>query len=102
MITITDCAADKIKKVMAIEDKLGWSLRIKAEGGGCCGPKYMVALEEKPEPDDQIVETRTIKVLIDPQSVPILEGGELDYIEGLMGGGFQIKNAKVESSCGCQ
>ena len=102
MITITDGAADKIKKVMASEDKQDWALRMKAEGGGCCGPTYMVALEEKPEPDDQVIETQGIKVLIDPQSVPVLEGGELDYIEGLMGGGFQIKNTNVESSCGCQ
>ena len=102
MITITDSAASKIKEVMAKEGKENHVLRMKAEGGGCCGPKYGVELEEKPRASDQVVEAKGIKVAVDPQSDPTLEGVELDYTEGLIGGGFQIKNPNVKTNCGCR
>ncbi len=102
MVTISDVAAEKIKELMAKEGKQDYALRMKAEGGGCCGPKYMVLLEEGPESSDKVIETQGIKVLIDPESLSTLEKAELDYVEGLMGAGFQFKNSKVESSCGCQ
>ncbi len=102
MITITDAAATKIKEVLAKEAKQDYVLRMKAEGGGCCGPRYVVALEENPQASDQVVETKGIKVVIDPQSAPVLQDVEFDYTEGLIGGGFQIKNPNLKSSCGCR
>ena len=41
------------------------------------------------------------RVLVDPKSILYVSGSILDYTEGLMGSGFQIKNPNVKSSCGC-
>jgi iron-sulfur cluster assembly accessory protein len=42
-----------------------------------------------------------VKVLIDPQSLPIVDGSEVDYIESLQGAGFAVNNPNAVAACGC-
>jgi len=38
---------------------------------------------------------------VDPRSWPLLKGAQVDYVENLMGGGFQVNNPNATNSCGC-
>jgi len=51
--------------------------------------------------DDKVFENKGARVLVDPKSILYVSGSILEYSEGLMGSGFQIKNPNVKSSCGC-
>ena len=42
-----------------------------------------------------------MRVIVDRFSLPYLEGSCVDYIDGLMGAGFQIENPNVVAACGC-
>ena len=39
--------------------------------------------------------------LVDEVSVPFLKGSEIDFVEGLAGAEFRIRNPNAKSSCGC-
>jgi len=100
MVTITPSAEEKIVELMKKEqDVVG--LRIYVRGGGCHGYQYGMAFESKMAEDDTVIEKEKIKVIIDSQSAPLLQGAEVDYLDSLQGSGFAIKNPQAKTTCGC-
>ena len=51
--------------------------------------------------DDTVIEKGDVKVIMDSQSVPLLNGAEVDYVDSLQGSGFAIKNPQAKTTCGC-
>ena len=50
---------------------------------------------------DQVFETDGVKVVVDPKSFLYLNGTEIDYVDGLTGAGFTMKNPNATGGCGC-
>ena len=69
--------------------------------GGCSGFQYRFELDETPQPDDLVIERDGARVLVDPASLDLLAGAELDYANELMGSYFAIRNPNATSACGC-
>jgi iron-sulfur cluster assembly protein len=101
-IAVTDKAAEKLCELMVAEkkDPAVYGLRLGVQGGGCSGLTYFMDFDT-PREDDKVFENKGARVLVDPKSILYVSGSILDYTEGLMGSGFQIKNPNVKSSCGC-
>jgi len=101
-VGISDMAASKLKGLMEGEkkDPAVWALRIGVQGGGCSGMTYFMDFDQAAA-DDKVFSVGGVRVVVDPKSILHLSGSVLDYSEGLMGSGFQIKNPNVKSSCGC-
>jgi iron-sulfur cluster insertion protein len=100
MLTITEVAAKKIKELLG-DDSDAQGLRVYVKGGGCSGYQYGMLLEPKVAEDDTVVEQNGVKVIVDPQSLPLISGSVVDYSDSLQGAGFQIKNPGAKSTCGC-
>jgi iron-sulfur cluster assembly protein len=58
-------------------------------------------LEDAPTPEDRVLEASGIKVYVDGQSVDLLQGAQIDYVDTLMGAGFTVNNPNAVSACGC-
>ncbi|RMH06162.1 MAG: iron-sulfur cluster insertion protein ErpA [Nitrospirae bacterium] len=101
MVTITPVAEEKIKELIKEEEDDVIGLRIYVKGGGCSGYQYGMAFESKIDEDDTIIEKDGMKLIIDSQSAPMLQGAEVDYVDSLQGSGFAIKNPNAKSTCGC-
>jgi iron-sulfur cluster assembly protein len=101
-IVVADKAAEKLCELMVAEkkDPAVYGLRLGVQGGGCSGMTYFMDFDT-PRADDKIFENKGARVLVDPKSILYVSGSILEYSEGLMGSGFQIKNPNVKSSCGC-
>lgn len=76
-------------------------LRVAVLGGGCSGFHYSFELADAVEPDDTIVEQDGFRVLVDPVSLPFLDGATIDYRNELIGSRFTIENPNARSTCGC-
>jgi iron-sulfur cluster insertion protein len=100
MVTITSIAEEKIKELIK-EEENAVGLRIYVKGGGCSGYQYGMSFEDKTSDDDTIIEKDGVKVIVDSQSAPMLNGAEVDYVDSLQGSGFSIKNPQAKSTCGC-
>lgn len=99
-VSITDRAAQRIKELVAAENREGQGLRLKVVGGGCSGLQYKMDLDNE-RAGDRIFKKDGTKVLVDMKSLLYLNGTELDYREGLMESGFVFQNPNVKRSCGC-
>ena len=100
MVTITPVAEQKIQELMK-EEKDIVGLRIYVRGRGCHGYQYGMAFESKMAEDDTVIEKGDVKVIMDSQSAPLLQGAEVDYVDSVQGSGFSIKNPQAKTTCGC-
>ena len=106
MITMTESAAKKIQELLPEFDDIDQEkggLRVYVKGGGCSGYSYGMAIEDNITDDDVVIEggDTPTKVIIDNQSVSLLQGAVIDYLDTLQGAGFAIKNPQAKSTCGC-
>ncbi|ATU73535.1 iron-sulfur cluster assembly accessory protein [Komagataeibacter rhaeticus] len=77
------------------------ALRVAVEAGGCNGFQYKFALDHSVAADDIVIPAGTARVLVDPASLDLLAGAELDFNDSLMGAHFTVRNPNAASSCGC-
>ena len=96
---LTDRAARRIAEIAATE--AGAALRVAVLAGGCSGFQYKFELDRQPAAEDAVIEQSGARVLIDPASLDLLAGSELDYTDELMGSHFAVRNPNAASSCGC-
>ncbi len=102
MISISPLAAEKLKEILVEQGEEGASLRVMLMPGANGGAQYMLAVEQEAKADDTVVRTEGVSILIDPDSAPLMEGAEIDYMDGLMRSGFVINNPNIQSGgCAC-
>jgi iron-sulfur cluster assembly accessory protein len=94
--TLSDRAANRIAELVQ-----AGALRVAVLAGGCSGFQYKFDIDNAQQPDDLVIERDGARVLIDPVSLDLLGGAELDYTDELMGSHFTVRNPKATSSCGC-
>ena len=93
-------AAERIAEIVAAQPDPA-SLRVAVLAGGCSGFQYRFELDGQVQPDDVVIERDGARVLIDPASLDLLGGAELDYTDALMGSHFIVRNPNATSACGC-
>jgi iron-sulfur cluster insertion protein len=76
--------------------------RIKVKGGGCSGFQYVFKSDnEINKNNDLIFDFKSLKILIDKNSIEFIDQAELDYRDELIGSSFSINNPNAKNSCGC-
>jgi len=103
MLTLTDAATRKLGEVISQQSAQGqvFGLRLSVYRGGCSGYQYGMSLAEQAEQGDWIGEFGGVKVLVDSESAPLLDGVNIDYVETLQASGFTISNPNAARGCGC-
>jgi iron-sulfur cluster assembly accessory protein len=98
-LSISASAARRLNKVLA--DEAGAALRISVKGGGCSGFQYAFDVEKARAEDDLVVTRDGASVVVDPISLEMIKGSELDFVDDLMGQMFMVRNPNAVASCGC-
>ena len=101
LISISPLAAEKLRDILVEQGEQDASLRVMLMPGANGGAQYMLALEQEAKVDDTVIRTEGVSILIDPDSAPLMEGAEIDYMDGLMKSGFVINNPNIQSGGGC-
>ena len=99
-ITLSPSAAARIAAIAARQAKPA-ILRLSVEGGGCSGFQYRFGLADTAEADDIVTETDGVQLVVDPVSLDLVAGAEVDYVESLGGAAFRVSNPQAASGCGC-
>lgn len=100
MVTLTDSAAEKLREMLDGEDGEENALRIYIKPGGCSGFSYGMALDEV-HAGDQVYDIKGVMVAVEPESLDLIEGSQVDFVDDLTGQGFKILNPKATTTCGC-
>ena len=102
-ITLTDRAANEIKRVLAEKkaDAGTTGLRVAIKGGGCSGFSYFLDLENQPRDFDEKLESHGIPIYCDKKSLLFVSGTVIDYDRTRLSGGFTFENPNAKGTCGC-
>lgn len=102
MITLTDKGAEKVREFLAAQEAVAETagLRVGVRGGGCSGFQYALAFDEERD-GDEVFTDQGIRLLVDTQSLPYVQGSVIDFVDGLQGAGFKVDNPNVIAACGC-
>ncbi len=101
VISLTDAAAARLREVMARSDRPLAGVRVGVEKGGCAGMAYTMEYADTIEPNDEVVDDKGVRVLIDPKAVLFLLGCEMDYKVDKLSAQFVFNNPNQTSACGC-
>ena len=100
-MSLTDSAANKVRKLRESEGDPELKLRVYITGGGCSGFSYGFTFDDEVKEGDTIFTNGDVTMLVDSMSFQYLVGSEVDYKEGLQGSQFVINNPNATSTCGC-
>ena len=101
VITLSDRAADRVKEIISKAKEAIIGVRVGVASGGCAGMSYVMEYAKKANPNDEIIEDKGVKVLIDPKAIMYLLGTEMDYKKEELSSTFVFKNPNETERCGC-
>ena len=101
LVNVTQTALDKMKELMDKQDSKGYGLRLSVVPGGCAGYTYGLMFSKEPTASDEILDINGVKFFVDGNSLSLLQGVEVDYVDALQGAGFKITNPNAKKSCAC-
>lgn len=101
MLSVTEAAQGIIKQLLIDNDQKGGGLRVGVTTGGCAGYQYSMAIEAEPSETDMVIEGEGIRLYLDEDSAPLLDGTTLDYVESIEASGFNFINPNAEGKCSC-
>jgi iron-sulfur cluster insertion protein len=106
-IYFTVSAADKVATLIQEEENPKLKLRVYITGGGCSGFQYGFTFDEVQNTDDTVIEQYcsngkdSVQLLVDSMSFQYLNQAEIDYVQGIQGEQFVIRNPNAKTTCGC-
>ena len=101
VIKLSQNAAERIKEIMSKAEDQTIGVRVGVRSGGCAGMSYVMEYAKDIKPNEEIVEDKGVKVLIDPKAIMYLLGTEMDYKEEKFSSQFIFKNPNETERCGC-
>ena len=101
IIRLSDSAAERIKQIMSKAESSAIGVRVGVKSGGCAGMSYIMEYAKEIKPNEEIIEEKGVKVLIDPSAVMYLLGTEMDYKKEELSSSFVFNNPNETERCGC-
>ena len=101
VITLSERAANRVKEIIANAKEPILGVRVVVATGGCAGMSYVMEYAKNANPNDEIIEDKGVKVLIDPNAIMYLLGTEMDYKKEELSSTFVFKNPNETERCGC-
>jgi iron-sulfur cluster assembly protein len=99
-ISLTESAAHRVKTFLASRGH-GVGLRLGVRKTGCSGFAYVVNYADEIHDGDLVFEDRGVKVCVDPESLPLIDGTIVDFVKQGLNEAFRFRNPNVKGECGC-
>ena len=101
VIKLSINAAERIKEIMSKAEDKAIGVRVGVKSGGCAGMSYVMEYAKDIKPNEEVIEEKGVKVLIDPKAIMYLLGTEMDYKKEELYSTFVFKNPNETERCGC-
>ena len=76
-------------------------VRLSVERSGCSGFGYRVDFADEGRADDAVFESGRIRILVDPLSLPYVQGTAIDVVQEGLSRRVRFDNPNARHTCGC-
>ena len=101
VLRLSQNAAERIKEIMSKAEDKTIGVRVGVKSGGCAGMSYVMEYAKDIKPNEEVIEEKGVKVLIDPKAIMYLLGTEMDYKKEDFSSSFVFNNPNETERCGC-
>ncbi len=99
-LSVTPKAAVQIRK--ALEKRGGGiGLRVAVKTSGCSGYAYALVFADAAAETDLRFDSEGVTLLVDAQSLPMIDGTQLDWVREGLNEGFKFHNPNATANYGC-
>jgi iron-sulfur cluster assembly protein len=99
-VTLAPAALDRVRGYLAqAPDAVG--LRFGVKKTGCSGWGYLADLAREQRPGDTVFEQDGVRILVDAESLALVDGTEIDFLKQGLNEQFVFRNPNVTAECGC-
>lgn len=99
-ISLTEPAAERVRNFLNTRGK-GIGLRLGVKKTGCNGFAYVINYADAIDDDDIVFEDRGVRVVVDKNSLALIDGTEVDFVKEGLNEAFRFRNPNVTGECGC-
>jgi iron-sulfur cluster assembly protein len=99
-ISLTSTAADRVRNFLSRRGH-GVGLRLGVKKTGCSGFAYVVNYADDVGSNDIVFEQQGVKVIVDRDSLTLIDGTEVDFVKQGLNEAFRFRNPNVKGECGC-
>jgi len=99
-ITLTESAAERVQAFLKARGE-GVGLRLGVTRTGCSGYSYVINYADEVGDNDVVFEDKGVKVVVDPEALPLIDGTRVDFVKNGLNEAFSFKNPNVTGECGC-
>lgn len=99
-ISLTEPAAERVRSYLDNRGS-GIGLRIGVKKTGCNGFAYVVNYADAINDDDSIFEDSGVTVVVDQESLALIDGTEVDFVKEGLNEAFRFRNPNISGECGC-
>ena len=99
-IKLTESAASRVQGYLERRGR-GVGLRLGVKKTGCSGFAYVVDYADEVGDADVLFEDRAVTIVVDRDSLPFIDGTEIDFIKEGLNEAFRFRNPNVKGECGC-
>ncbi len=99
-ISLTESAASRVLEYLGRRGH-GVGLRLGVKKTGCSGFAYVVDYADEVGGDDVVFQDAGVKVVVDPKSLPYVDGTEIDFVKEGLNEAFKFRNPNAAGECGC-
>jgi iron-sulfur cluster assembly protein len=99
-ISLTDSAASRVRNYLQSRGE-GIGLRLGVTKTGCSGYSYVINYAEDVTDADIVFEDKGVKVVVDADALPLIDGTEVDFVKSGLNEAFSFRNPNITGECGC-
>ncbi len=99
-VTLTDSARARIRGYLDA-DPAALGLRFGVAKTGCSGWGYKVDMARAAGAGDIVFEADGVRIYVDADSLPLVDGTEIDFVKQGLNEQFLFRNPNVAGECGC-
>ncbi len=99
-ISLTESAATRVRSFLEKRGR-GVGLRIGVRKSGCSGYAYTIDYADAIDADDVVFDRDGVKLIVDPKSLDLIDGTEVDFVKEGLNEAFKFRNPNVKGECGC-
>ena len=99
-ISLTESAATRVRSFLEKRGR-GVGLRIGVRKSGCSGYAYTIDYADAIDSDDVVFDRDGVKVIVDAESLGLIDGTEVDFVKDGLNEAFKFRNPNVKGECGC-